>query len=171
MSMPAENDKSISTDRMKYVKNSKSALLCYLAIIFDVLYFVSIYESDVGPWYYQLLTGSSIIYNLVFMLLVFLASEGVKNYKLPYSYLLIAAGVLQIARIFLLPLKAMRATSVVNGAVTAVMGTSQAIIVIVCLSLSAVCLFAAALINIRKCSMLKKHAGEKQAYLPGTEGN
>ena len=82
------NDQMIKQDRMRYIKNTTSSRLCYLAILLNVLYFVSIYKSDVGSWYYQILVGGSIVYNLLFMLMAFLASEGVKNYQEKFSYLL-----------------------------------------------------------------------------------
>ena len=77
-----DENKRISLDRMRYTKNTLSSSLALCAIVFNVLYFVSIYESDVGSWYYSMLIGASIVYNLLFMLMVFLASEGVKNYKI-----------------------------------------------------------------------------------------
>lgn len=168
--MTAE-DRYISTDRMRYTKNTKSAVLCYLAVLLDVIYFVSIYRSDVSQWYYQILTGSSIIYNLVFMLVVFLCSEGVKNYRKTFSYVLLVVAVLQVARIFLLPLKAAQAVVVVNSQNVPVMGTSQMILVTACLCLSALCMIAAALINLKKCGMLKKHAREMQELSSGSEEN
>ena len=57
----AMNDRDIRTDRMRYVKNTSSSRLCYLAILLNVLYFISIYKSDVGSWYYQILVGGSIV--------------------------------------------------------------------------------------------------------------
>ena len=89
------NEREIRLDRMRYVKNTASSRLCYLAILLNVLYFVSIYKSDVGSWYYQILIGASIVYNLLFILMVFLSSEGVKNYQKNYSWLLFAVGILQ----------------------------------------------------------------------------
>ena len=38
-----------------------------------------------GNYYYTILVGASILYNLVFMLAAFLSSEGVKNYKIGYD--------------------------------------------------------------------------------------
>ena len=86
MNMNDEN--MIKRDRMRFIKNSQSANLCYLAILLNVFYFVSIYKSDVGSYYYNILIGVSIVYNLIFMLAVFLSSEEVKNYNIKYSYLL-----------------------------------------------------------------------------------
>ena len=79
--MTTQDERSIARDRMRFIKNSQSARLCYLGILFDVLYFVNIYKSDVGTYYYNVKIGASIVYNLVFLLAAFLASEGVKNYK------------------------------------------------------------------------------------------
>lgn len=159
------------TDRMRYTKNTASSRMALLAIVFDVLFFVSIYKSDVGTYYYTILIGASIIYNLVFMLAAFLCSEGVKNYKKGYSWVLILLAVLQIARIFILPVKMHTA---VNGApietsiqilsmhfnVTMdnlVMGDWQFIRVCFYLIASAFCLFRAAMINIRKSNALAAH--------------
>ncbi|MBQ9300025.1 MAG: hypothetical protein IJ214_05895 [Clostridia bacterium] len=150
-------DREIKLDRMRFVKNTSSSRLCYLAILLNVLYFVSIYKSDVGSWYYQILVGGSIVYNLLFMLMTFLASEGVKSYQKNYSKILLVVGVLQIARIFILPLKSHQAVVKVSGVETVVMQNPQFIRVLIYLAGSAACLLAAAMINWRKCGMLEKH--------------
>ena len=49
---------------MRFIKNSLSSSLAILGILFDVLYFVSIYQSDVDVYYYNILIGASIVYNL-----------------------------------------------------------------------------------------------------------
>ncbi len=104
--MNAMNDvKTIRLDRMRYNKNLFSSRLCYLAILFNVLYFVVIYEIN-NTRLYEALMGASIVYNLVFLLLCFLASEGVKNYKTGYGWLLLGLGAGQIGRIFILPARA-----------------------------------------------------------------
>ena len=54
-------DRIIKTDRMRYTKNTASSRLALLAIVFDVLYFVSIYQSDVGSYYYSIIIGASVI--------------------------------------------------------------------------------------------------------------
>ncbi len=151
------DERQIRLDRMRYIKNTSSSRLCYLAILLDVLYFVSSYKSDVGSWYYQILIGASIVYNLLFMLMTFLASEGVKNYQSSYSILLCVLGVLQVARIFILPLQAHTATVTVGGVETVVMGNAQFIRVVIYLAGSAACLIAAALINYRKAAELGRH--------------
>ena len=155
----AMNDRELKLDRMRYVKNTASSRLCYLAILLNVLYFVSIYKSDVGSWYYQMLVGGSIVYNLLFMLIIFLASEGVKNYQKKYSYVLFAAGVLQVARIFILPMQAHQAEIKVRGQMTIVMQDPQFIRCLVYLAGSAVCLMIAGIINLRKCAMMNELSG------------
>ena len=154
-------ERFVKLDRMRYTKNSLSSSLALLAIVFDVLFFVSIYQSNVGTYYYTILMGASVLYNLIFMLMAFLSSEGVKNYKPGYSWLLAALGVGQIVRIFILPVQA-HAAMIKN---VPVMGDPQFIYVVVCLCISAVCCFASAVINLIKSRQLAEHIAslDKQA--------
>ena len=154
--------KRIRLDRMRYTKNNLASNLALLAIVFNVLYFVSVYESDVGSWYYSLLIGASIVYNLLFMLMAFLASEGVKNYKRGYAYLLLVIGVGQIARIFILPLRAYTATVTISKVTYQVMQTQQFVTVILWLYLSAACCIGAGAVGVRRSRMLA-------AYNPSLE--
>lgn len=155
------DDRFVKRDRMRYTKNSLSSSLALLAIVFNVLYFVSIYQSDKGKFYYTILIGASVLYNLVFMLMAFLSSEGVKNYKPGYSWLLLALGVGQVARIFILPQQAHEA--VVQNA--PVMGDAQYTYVLVCLIASTACCIVSAVINLIKSRQLAEHIAsiEKQA--------
>lgn len=156
----AMNDRELKLDRMRYVKNTSSSRLCYLAILLNVLYFISIYKSDVGSWYYQILVGGSIVYNLLFMLMTFLASEGVKNYQKNYSWMLIALGILQIVRIFILPTQAHQAMVKIGNEEVTVMQDAQYIRCIIYLAGSAASLIASALINQRKSIALENHIGK-----------
>ena len=149
-----DDPKQVKLDRMRYAKNALSSRLTYLAILFNVLYFVSIYESDVGSWYYSITIGASIVYNLVFMLMTFLASEGVKNYKMGYSVLLLVAGALQVGRIFYLPLQAYKATVTISKVTYPVMEIPQLTRVIICLALSAACCLAAGVIGVHRSRTL-----------------
>ena len=130
-----------------------SANLTLLAIVLDMLYFVNIYQSDVGSYYYTYMIGISVIYNLVFLLAAFLTEEAVKNYKKEYSYIQIALGAIQIVRIFILPMKAH--TTELDGAL--VMGNGQFMYLVVLLVLSAVCLVGSAVVNYTKCAALTAH--------------
>lgn len=152
------DERTVKLDRMRFTKNTSSSRLALLAIVFDVLYFISIYKSDVKTYYYTILIGASIIYNLVFLLAAFLCSEGVKNYKPSYSLVLIVLGVIQIARIFILPLGAHQAT--VDG--MQVMGDGQFIRVVIYLAASALCLFASAAVNLKKSRELNAHMASLQ---------
>ncbi|MBQ6249437.1 MAG: hypothetical protein IJQ17_05515 [Oscillospiraceae bacterium] len=150
-------DKNIRLDRMRYTKNTTASGLALLAILFNVFYFISIYESDVGSWYYNILIGASILYNLVFMLAAFLSSEGIKNYKIGYSYAMIILGVIQLARIFIYPMRAHAATVTIQEQAIVVMGTAQFIRTVLYLALSAACLFAGAVVGIIRSRALAGH--------------
>jgi len=155
--MSMNEEQFIKRDRMRFAKNTLSSGLALLAILFNVFYFVSIYKSDVGSYYYSIVIGASILYNLIFMLLVFLSSEGVKGYNISYAYVLLAVGVLQIVRIFLLPVSAHSAVVTVNQQETIVMQTAQFIRVVVYLVASAVCCLVAGVVGIRKSRVLSAH--------------
>lgn len=144
----------IKKDRMRFIKNKLPANLAILAILFDVFYFVSIYQSDVRDYYYTILIGASILYNLVFMLACFLSSEGIKNYKGSYAWLLAVLGIGQIVRIFILPAQA-HATELKK--VGLVMGDGQYAFVVICLVISAACCLAAAVIGGSRSRTLKQY--------------
>ena len=164
---------TISQDRMRFEKNTKSSRLALLAIAFNVLYFISIYTVN-HTAYYTWWMGVSIVYNLIFMLAAFLSSEGAKNYKTVYSKVMIILAVLQIVRIFLIP-GTMHATLVDEATPVleteinllgyhipatmdnVVMDTAQYFRVVLYLIASAVCLTAGAVINNRKSKALAAH--------------
>ena len=136
---------TIKRDRMRYTKDKFSANMIIFAIVLDALYFISIYKTDVSSWYYTWLIGASIVYNLLFLLMAFLASEGIKNRKTGFTVPLIALGAFQLIRIFYLPAKAHAATVVIAGEEVAVMGNGQYWYTVICLAVSAVCCVFAAL--------------------------
>ena len=150
-------EKLIQRDRMRFVKNSMCANLCYLGLLFDVFYFILLYRSDVGTYYYTIQIGASIVYNLLFLLIVFLSSEGVKNYGKSYSYVLLVVGVMQVVRIFAIPMTAHAATIVVDGAEVAVMQDPQFIRSTIYLAVSAACLIVSAVVNVIRCNTLEAH--------------
>ena len=156
-------EKLIQRDRMRFTKNKLSSNLTYLAILIDVFYFICIYRSDVGTWYYNILIGASIIYNLIFMLAAFLSSEGVRNYKLGYSYLLGVLGILQIVRIFILPLQAHTATVIIQDQAVTVMDGGQFARCVIYLLLSAACCLVAAVAGILRSRALSAHMASMEA--------
>ena len=153
------DDKLTRLDRMRYTKNTLASGLALLAILFDVFFFISIYESNVGSWYYNILMGASILYNLIFLLAAFLCSEGIKNYKISYAYVMIVLGIIQLVRIFIYPVTAHNSTVIIQEQAVTVMETPQFIRCIIYLAGSAACLIVAAAINQRKAAALKKHIG------------
>ncbi len=132
-------EKQIRYDRMRYTKDTLSSGLVLLAIVADVLYFVSIYETDIGSYYYNWMIGASVIYNLVFLLAAFLSSEGVKNRQNGFLIPLLVLGAMQLARIFYLPAKAAAAYVEIAGEKVAVMEPSQYVYVVACLVVSGIC--------------------------------
>lgn len=158
--MNLENDAIIKKDRLRFTKNKLSANLALLAIVFNAFYFVSIYKSDVGTYYYTIMIGISVLYNLLFMLAAFLSSEGSKNYKMNYSYVMLGLGLGQIVRIFIIPAQAKAATINIDGADRIVMDNAQYTMVCLYLLISAGLLIAAGVINIIKSSTLTKYQAE-----------
>ena len=151
-------ERTIRLDRMRFTKNTMSANFALLAILFDILFFISIYETNAGSYYYNILIGASILYNLIFLLAAFLASEGVKNYNIGYAFLLIPLGAVQVVRIFIYPVKAHAAEIAgAAGEMTKVMGTAQFVRVVLYLALSALCCFAGAVVGIRRSRALSAH--------------
>ena len=140
-------DIQIKRDRMRFTNDKFSSNLVLFAIVLDALYFVSIYQSDVGSFYYKWIIGVSIVYNLIFMMAAFLCSVGVKSRKTGYTPVLILLGAVQIARIFILPKQAHEAIAIVNGEEIAVMSNGQYTYLIVCLVASAACLLIAAVVS------------------------
>ena len=151
------DDKQVQLDRMRYTKNTLASGLALLSILFDVFFFISIYESNVGSWYYNVLMGASILYNLIFLLAAFLSSEGIKNYKISYSYLMIALGIGQIIRIFIYHVRAHGATVTIQEQAVTVMENPQFIRCVLYLVISAACLFVGAFVGMTRSKQLKAH--------------
>ena len=144
----------LKKDRMRFVKNKLSSTLAYFAIIFNVLYYVSVYSSDPGNHYYTIKMGVSVIYNLLFLLTVFLSSEGLKNYKMSYAIIITVVGALQIVRIFGYPMEGAK-TMLDSGEY--VMETKQVVYTVVMLSLSAAAAIASGVIGILRTLTLEKY--------------
>ncbi|MGN1341120.1 MAG: hypothetical protein ACI4WS_12580 [Oscillospiraceae bacterium] len=158
--MTFSNTAEIKKDRLRYTKNKLSANLALVGIVFDALYFVNIYQSDVGSYYYNIMIGLSVVYNLVFMLAAFLSSEGVKSYKKSYSFVLMVLGAIQIARIFILPMNAKNTMIAINNVEEPVMGNEQFMWVCVFLILSAVFCIASGIIALIKTTTLESYQAE-----------
>lgn len=167
MTTVTDNVELIKKDRLRYSKNKLSSNLTLLAIVFNALYFVSIYKSDVGSYYYTFLIGISIIYNLLFMLTAFLSSEGVKSYKLNYSFVLLGLGVGQIIRIFILPMSAHNASLTLGEATQQVMDDGQFMRICIYLVVSAALCIIAGIIAFIKTRTLTAYTAELEQKAKG----
>ncbi len=103
-------DKLTKLDRMRYTNDSASSTMVILAIVMNVLFYVGIYQcdhitdkADPSYFYYSWSIGASVIYNLLFLLICFLASVGVKGRKSGFTLPLLAIGAMQFVRIFYIP--------------------------------------------------------------------
>ncbi|MGM9602420.1 MAG: hypothetical protein ACI3W5_12680 [Faecousia sp.] len=159
------DEKNLKLDRMRYTKDKRSANMVLLAIVFNVLYYVSVYQQDhpvVKPIsadypYYSWMIGASIVLNLLFLLIGFLCSEGVKGRKTGYTAMLLGLGALQIIRIFYLPAKAKAATYTNAGETFHVMTNGQYTFAVVMLVLSGALCIAAALNSYTNNAKLAKY--------------
>ncbi len=139
--------KMTKLDRMRYTKDKLPANLLLGAIVFNVLYFVNLYQSDVGSYFYNWQTGASVIYNLIFMLAAFLASEGVKNRQNTYTLLIAALGVMQFVRIFYIPMKANESVVVIADQELPVLAEGQFMYLVACLVISGIMILAAGIVS------------------------
>lgn len=87
--------------RMRYETDKLSSRLCIFAIVFNVIYFLTLYSNnDLAP---NMHMGLDVLYNIIFMLIAFLASEKTKAYERSWAYITAAVGVAQILRILWVP--------------------------------------------------------------------
>lgn len=142
---------------MRFTRNSTSAILAYVSILFNVFYYVYLYNFDVGNYYYNAITGVSIVYNLLFLLFAFLSSEGVKNYSNKFALVLMVLGALQIVRIFYIPLNAYRATITIAGETVRVMSDKEFVTIVIFLCISSVAAIVSGIVGIVKTTMLRSH--------------
>ena len=146
-----EEKKEVYLDTLNYKNEKISYSLVLLGLVFNVLYFIALYNND-GQFYYTYNMGLSVIYNLLFMLFVFLSAENIKVYNKKYSYALLAIGIMQIVRIFNYPLDALN-----NGQLT----SNQYTWICICLSLSALLLILGAVIGFIRSTMLENYRKSK----------
>lgn len=114
------NQQIIGDDIRRYKTNKLAATFALLAIVFNCLYFCLLYsfrDNFFGTWR----LGISVILTLFTLLMIFLCSEGIKGYNKKYAIPLIILAVVQIIRIFGLPLEALKYDTAagVAGTVTA----------------------------------------------------
>ncbi|MCR5732331.1 MAG: hypothetical protein K6G51_05285 [Sphaerochaetaceae bacterium] len=155
--MKKETDPQIAVDRMRYIKNKFSANMALLTILFNVFYFVNIYKSDVSNYYYNILIGGSIVFNLLYLLAAFLCSEEVKQYHEKYCWFLLVLGLIQFVRIFIIPTQAHNAYVVIANVERQVMYDSQYFRCVIYLVISGVCAVLGALKGVKLSRTLKAY--------------
>lgn len=159
------NQEILSSDIMRYKSNKLPASLALLGIVFNCLYFCLLYgfkERFFSMWK----IGISVMLTLVFLLVTFLSSEGIKAYKKNYSIVLLVLALIQVIRMFGLPLEALKydnglgATDVHALAIryfgADLSSAASYTILIIWLAASAACLIAAAVIGYINCVRLEK---------------
>lgn len=158
------NQEIIHSDIMRYKTNKLPASLALLGIVFSCLYFCLLYGFK-SPFFSMWKIGISVILTLILLLVTFLASEGIKAYKKQFSIVLLVLAVLQVIRMFGLPLEALKYDNgLVAGDVNALdiryfgadlSSSACYVILVIWLAASAACLAAAAVIGYINCVRLE----------------
>ncbi|MDE7083378.1 MAG: hypothetical protein K2O89_06735 [Clostridia bacterium] len=129
----------IQNDISRYKKNKFAANLALLGLALGCIYFLSLYSQvNNEKFYYTWAIAFDVIYNLFFLLFVFLFSEQVKNYKRKLFPFQLVLGALQIARIFWLPLSGIMAEKIDIGSF---------LLMTIALAASGACIIASAVIG------------------------
>ena len=160
------NQEIIHSDILRYKTNKLPASLALLGIVFNCLYFCLLYGYKTS-FFSMWKIGFSVVLTLVFLLITFLASEGIKAYNKKFTIVLIVLAAVQIIRMFGLPLEALiHDTNLAEGEIRALgelryfgidlnSATSYTLL-IVWLAASAACLVAAAVLGYINCTKLEK---------------
>lgn len=167
MAYTNSNLQIVANDILKYKKNKLASLLALLSIVFNVLYFCMLY-SFTSSFFSMWKIGISVIFTLVTLLAAFLASEGIKNYNKKYTIVLLVLAVVQIVRIFGLPLEALNHDkALAEGGQAALTGGYLFItnietdlaytLLLIWLALSAASLVASAVVGYLNCVRLESY--------------
>lgn len=146
--------KNIKADRMRYQPNRLSYWLCLLAILFDVCSFINIYGNRVMISDFRI--GLDVIINILFMLITFMYAENAKTYKKESSYFVLALGIIQILRIFFVPLHYFSLPLPGDSKIMQ-MSSNDFIRNVIYMSLSGICLIVAAIICYIRSTILINH--------------
>ncbi len=150
------------SDIMRYKNNTASFWLCILAICFNVAMFLIIFKETNCTPDFQL--GIDLLVNICILLAAFLLAEKTKTYDKRGGYYTIALGIIEVLRIFWIPLKYfMNYLTYLGvedkGSYTGVIGlsTTEFIWCAVLLSCAALSLIGAGIICLTKGNRLQKH--------------
>lgn len=150
----------IQNDIQRYKKNKLGSSLALFGIVFACVYFIFLYAQVKNEnYYYRWPIAIDVVYNLIFLLVIFLCSEQVKNYDRKMFYVQIILGVMQFVRIFWLPLAGITETAYVKLADVeyrgAVLSTGTFAILAVGLAGSGACVIASAVIGFIRSKNLE----------------
>ena len=159
------NQEILHSDIMRYKTNKLPASLALLGIVFSCLYFCLLYGYKT-PFFSMWKIGISVMLTLILLLVTFLASEGIKAYKKKFAIVLIILAVIQVIRMFGLPLEALRYDSKLAATDVHALGELRYFgvdlssglsytLLILWLAASAACLIAAAVIGYINCTKLE----------------
>lgn len=139
--------KRIKVEKMKYKNDSISYALVLLSLVVNILYFANLYKNN-AQFYYTIEMGMSVLYNLIFMLGVFMCAEFIKKYNRNYAIATFVLGIMQIVRIFNYPLDALKEGAISQG------NYNQLVIFLV---ISGALLIAGSVISFVNSTLLKEY--------------
>lgn len=137
--------KYVSVEKMKYKNDSLAYLLILLGLVVNVVYFVIFYEVN-NQFLYSIKIGISVLYNLIFLLSVFLSAENIKKYNRKYAVFTCIIGLMQFVRIFAY-------LSEVNAA--GVFAGNKHMVLVILLIISGVLLILGSIVSIVNSTILK----------------
>lgn len=148
----------LNVERMRYKNDSFSFWMCMLSLICDVIQFMFIYSNI----YLQTLTGKGefkyymigvdVVVNILFMLAAFYIGEELKTYHRNWALVAALVGIVQLVRIGIFPAQLLQFEFITNA-----LHTKIKILMI----LSALFMFAAAVISFIKSTMLMNFLKKK----------
>jgi len=149
-------------ERLHYQRNNFSYWFCLLAILFDVLYMCGVIAPlQIVP---DINIGLDVVFNILFLLFVFLGSEKLKTYNKNWGYYIIGIAIVQIIRIFYIP-NLFFFTEEIDGVIVVAANSLTATeysLVVGYLIASSVCLIVAAVVSMIKTSHLALYFEEKK---------
>ena len=160
MSKKANMNPVIKDDIQRYKKNKFASMLALLGLALCCAYFIVLYaQVKNGSYYYKWPIAIDVIYNLFFLLFVFLFSEQVKNYNSKLFWLQMVFGGMQIVRIFWLPLAGISETAYPKLAGIAYVPNALSFSAFICMAVflaaSGACVIASGVIGLIRSKSLE----------------
>lgn len=141
----------INVERMRYKNDSMTFWLCMFGMVFNIVHFIQVHANC----YLQTMTGKEglqyvyigldILYNILFMLVVFYMAEELKTYHVKWNIAAVIIGILQLFRIGWFP-KIMYDNAFYGDEL---FGSIKMFLI-----LSALCFFATAVVSTFKSTLL-----------------